>query len=169
MKAIYINPEGTVCYIADCPEEPKFDIVPNADTSDYEMADEQREDYENSLAAAKASAVPFEDQEQARHFTWQAAGLVKEDADTFPFPPGYEVEIQMAPVAGDFPEFVKRGQVAVLTLVKKEGITIDNILSLQKALGAEPSISEIRIVENSVLPDDMMVVSSYLFKQLKKL
>lgn len=63
--SIYINPEGIVCYIAHCPEEPKI-----SDFSQYEKSLAQLElkmrEYNKALTAAKASAVRFEDQTLSR-------------------------------------------------------------------------------------------------------
>src|SRR5688500_14654974 len=62
--AIYINPEGVVCYIAECPEEPKVREVNQFMYPDErKRVNDKNYEYHKSLAAAKQSAVPFEDQE----------------------------------------------------------------------------------------------------------
>jgi hypothetical protein len=56
--------EPLLKWIKDMPEEPKWHEIPGTpDSSDYEIRDEQRNEYEQALSKAKREAkTPFEDQ-----------------------------------------------------------------------------------------------------------
>lgn len=100
-KAVWINPEGEVFYIEDCPEEPK--------SSDYSWMTKWAKDYGNyqsALSEAKKNAVRFADQEAGFLLAWKAddfkynylhsfvAHLKINGYDTlYPLPTGIEVEI----------------------------------------------------------------------------
>ena len=99
---IYITPEGSANVILDCPEEPKWHEIPaTPDSSDYEIRDEQRQEYEQALAEAKKNSIPFEDQAQIKAIIKAMIGhdLDLMTIDTtgyeYPFPSDqYKVEIK---------------------------------------------------------------------------
>lgn len=49
-----------------------------------------------------------------------------------------------------------------------EKITAEDIIKLREALGDKPNISELKVIENEFLPDNMICVSSNVFKALKE-
>ena len=92
MKALYINKEGKVQYIADLPEEPKA------------ICDQSKESYQNwykALQDAKDSAIDCADQEAWKFQLWCISRILlnstleewlSKNLDTIhPFPEGYEV------------------------------------------------------------------------------
>lgn len=50
--------------------------------------------------------------------------------------------------------------------MKTEPINREVLMSIKEALG-DKTISQIKVIENNALPDDVMVVSSYIFKNIK--
>lgn len=50
---------------------------------------------------------------------------------------------------------------------ERRPITIDDLHSLKNILDIEQPLNEIKVVENTVLPDNMMVVSSKIFQLFK--
>ena len=96
MKALYINKEGKVQYIADLPEEPKvcMAFVINSCLYTACACKPLQEAYEKALQAAKDSAVDCSDQKMARkiicdHYTY----FVHKDT-IHPFPEdNYSVEV----------------------------------------------------------------------------
>lgn len=67
VNRVYVDAEGVVRMSpTGWPEEPRVNLGPNPDSSDYEIADENQEQYEAALEKAKEESIPFEDQDRAK-------------------------------------------------------------------------------------------------------
>lgn len=110
--SIYINPEGIVCYMPECPEEPEYKNLGHyayAERRANINFQQAKEKYEEQLAAAKASAVRFEDEDWllVTMLLWEnddenrlLSQWLSENSDTIhPFPSEkYSVEIKDVPI-----------------------------------------------------------------------
>jgi hypothetical protein len=123
MKAFYIDPNGVVKYIADCPKKPKF-----VDTMEYVencLNDKAKREYQQQLQAAKDSAVEFAEYLSMHDLI---ASLYPKQAinstilcapGIYPIPERYEVEMRKACNCGEhLCSHFK--QVAVITPLQKE-------------------------------------------------
>lgn len=115
--ALYIDPQGVIRYIAECPEEPEL-------TGDVDVDRHISGRYAYRIAAAKESSIPFQDQELATKLLRQNFSdgnlLWSPGLDVvLPLPKGYSIEILVKPVRVGFEkwDYVK---VAVLTPIKNK-------------------------------------------------
>lgn len=126
MKALYINKEGVVRYIPECPEEPRFRGLGDAAFSEHRW-----NIYKQALQAAKDSSIEVADQAQARELIcydlyggpqvdipWSVT--VKSHSDKlFDLPEGYDVEVRAEWITGDADHKTMQ-DVAVITPSKEE-------------------------------------------------
>lgn len=132
MKAIYIDPQGIVKYIAELPERPDLGLVIDATSANTIQGN-----YNKALQAAKDSAVEFQDQKQItsilRRYYSDGNLLWSPGLDALhPFPSDqYEVEVrdenpenQSFSHSGAYAAAMQayRGSVAVITPKKSEPV-----------------------------------------------
>lgn len=185
---IYCDREGIFGFVSELPEKPKF--IDTMEWVENCYNDRAKDEYRKSLEKIKSSAIRFKDQDGIRiliceHYTDLVDGghiepeIFEGVPDTFYSIEleGYEVVFEDAcghdscPVDAGCDHCKEPVKLAILKPVASQketnsGISIDDILKVKEVLG-EPNISQIRVVENSVLPDDMIVVSTRLFEILK--
>lgn len=92
MKDIYVNKEGVICACTvEVPKEPKrSQNLPCDYCHPYCECNAAKKEYESALQACKESAVPFEDQTEARHWIcWKIKNFANDAVkpDTF-----YQIE-----------------------------------------------------------------------------
>lgn len=94
-EALYIDENGVVRYIAECPEEPKVCMayVINSCLYDVCKCHDDQKAYERALAAAKQSAIEFSDPPFAISVLQDADLEIVRDK-VYPLPTGWKVEVK---------------------------------------------------------------------------